>query len=135
MTAQSGASFLLQISHGATPPAWQTVAGMRATKLAISGQAVAITNSASGGWRALLSGGGARSVTIGATGIFQGSAAEAQILGRALAGTLDRYQLIFADGHTLAGPFLVTRLDYTGDYNNERSYALTLESAGVLVWT
>ena len=75
-----------------------------------------------------------RSVSVSASGVFQGSAAEAQILGRALNGTVDTYTLVFADGHSLTGPCLVHTLSYAGDYNNERSYALTLESAGAMVW-
>jgi predicted secreted protein len=30
----------------------------------------------------------------------------------------------------MRGRFLVTRLDYSGDYNGERNYSLSLESSG-----
>jgi predicted secreted protein len=30
----------------------------------------------------------------------------------------------------MRGRFVVTRLDYAGDYNGERTYALSLESSG-----
>ncbi len=30
----------------------------------------------------------------------------------------------------MRGRFLVTRLDYAGDYNGERTYTLALESSG-----
>lgn len=33
----------------------------------------------------------------------------------------------------MRGRFLVTRLDYAGDYNGERNYTLTLESSGAVV--
>jgi predicted secreted protein len=33
----------------------------------------------------------------------------------------------------MRGRFLVTRLDYAGDYNGERNYTLNLESSGVVV--
>jgi len=134
MTAQSGAAFLLAISNDATPPVYQTVAGMRTTQMAVAGQAVTITTKDSAGWRQLLSQGGARAISISAAGVFQGSAAEAQILANALNGTLDTYQLTFADGHTLTGQFLVQKLDYSGDFNNERAYTLQLESSGPMVW-
>ena len=133
MSAQSGAAFLLKISDGATPPTFQTVAGLRTTQMSIAGQAVVITSKDSGGWRDLLSGAGARSISISAAGIFMGSDAENRIRSNALAGTLAQYQLSFEDGQKLQGRFLVQKLDYAGDFNNERSYTLQLESSGAVV--
>ena len=133
MSAQTGAAFLLKITDGATPPTFQTVAGMRTTQMAVAGQAVVVTSKDSNGWRELLSGGGARSVSISAAGIFMGSAAETRIANNAMTGVLDTYQLSFEDGHTMQGQFLVQKLNYSGDFNNERSYTLQLESSGAVV--
>ena len=52
--------------------------------------------------------------------------------GHALAGTIDDYELSFESGERLRGRFLVTRLDYAGDYNGERNYTLNLESSGAV---
>jgi predicted secreted protein len=93
---------------------------------------VEITSKDSGGWRELLSGAGVRSVSVSAAGVFTGSAAETRIKGNALSGVLDDYQLSFESGETIAARFLVTRLDYAGDYNGERSYTIALESSGVV---
>ncbi len=134
MTAQTGAAFLLKIANGASPAVFETVAGMRTTQMAVAGQAVVVTTKDSMGWRALLDAGGARSISISAAGVFMGSDAETRILNNALSGTLDSYQLSFADGHTLSGQFLVQKLDYAGDFNNERSYTVQLESSGTMVW-
>ena len=68
-----------------------------------------------------------------ASGVFTGSAAETRRKGNALAGTIDDYQLTFESGEKLQGSFLLTRLDYSGDFNGERSYAVTLESSGTVV--
>ena len=133
MTAQKGSAFLLKISNGASPPVYRTVAGLRTTQLAIAGDPVVITSKDSGGWRELLSGAGARSVSVSAAGIFLGSAAEAQVRLNAMAGTLDDYELSFEDGEKLRGRFLVQRLDYSGDFNGERNYTLQLESSGPVV--
>lgn len=130
MTAQKGAAFLLKISDGAAPPVYQTVAGLRTTQMSVSGDAVVITNKGSAGWRELLSGAGVRAVSVGAAGIFLGSAAEAKLRANALAGTLDDYELSFEDGEKLRGRFLIQRLDYAGDFNGERNYTLQLESSG-----
>lgn len=65
--------------------------------------------------------------------MFTGSAAEARVKANALAGVLDDYRLQFEGGETMTGRFLVTRLDYAGDYNGERSYTIALESSGAVV--
>ena len=130
MTPQKGSAFLLKISDGGQPAAFQTVAGLRTTQMSINGDTVVVTHKESGGWRDLLSGAGTRSVSVSAAGIFLGSAAESAIRAHALAGTIEAYELSFEDGEKLRGRFLVQRLDYAGDFNGERNYTLQLESSG-----
>lgn len=133
MTAQKGAAFLLKIGDGGSPQAYETVAGLRTTQMAINGDTVVVTTKESGGWRELLSGAGTRSVSVSASGIFLGSTAEDRVRSNALAGTLDAYELSFEDGAKMRGSFLVQRLDYAGDFNGERTYSLQLESSGAVV--
>ena len=133
MTAQKGAAFLLKIGDGSSPIAYETVAGLRTTQMTVNGDTVVVTHKQSGGWRDLLSGAGTRSVSVSASGIFLGSEAEGSVRGHALAGTLANYELSFEDGAKMRGQFLVQRLDYAGDFNGERTYALQLESSGEVV--
>ncbi|OQW75960.1 MAG: phage major tail protein, TP901-1 family [Proteobacteria bacterium ST_bin14] len=133
MAAEKGSAFLLKVGNGGSPITYATMAGLRTTQLSINGEAVAITSKDSGAWRELLSGAGVRSVSVSAAGVFTGSAAELRIKANALAGVIDDYRLSFESGETLTGRFLVTRLDYAGDYNGERSYTLNLESSGAVV--
>lgn len=130
MGAEKGSAFLLKVGNGAEPPVFTTVAGMRTTQMSVNGEAVNVTSKDSGGWRELLSGAGVRSVSVAASGIFTGSATEVRVKTNALAGLVDDYELSFESGEKLRGRFLVTRLDYSGDYNGERNYALSLESSG-----
>ena len=132
MTAEKGSAFLLKVGDGAGTPVYSTVAGLRTTQLSINGEAVVITNKGSGGWRELLSGAGVRSVSVSGAGVFTGSAAETRLKNNALAGLIDDYELSFESGERLRGKFLLTRLDYAGDFNGERSYTLALESSGVV---
>ena len=132
MTAQKGSAFLLKVGDGAIPPVYRTVAGLRTTQMSINGDTVVVTHKESGGWRELLSGAGVRSVSVSASGIFLGSAAEASIRANALAGLVDAYELSFEDGEKLHGRFLVQRLDYAGDFNGERNYSVVLESSGAV---
>ena len=55
------------------------------------------------------------------------------IRAHALAGTVRPYELSFEDGARMRGRFLVQRLDYAGDFNGERTYALQLESSGAVL--
>lgn len=133
MPAEKGSAFLLKVGNGATPVVYATVAGLRTTQLSINGEMVAITSKDSGGWRELLTGAGVRSVSVSGAGVFTGSTAETRLKGNALSGAIDDYRLSFESGETMTGRFLVTRLDYAGDYNGERSYTLSLESSGEVV--
>jgi len=133
MAAEKGSAFLLKVGNGATPPVYATVAGLRTTQMSVNGEAVVITSKDSGGWRELLSGAGVRSVSVSGAGVFTGSVAEQRIKANALAGLLDAYELSFESGERMRGRFLVTRLDYAGDYNGERNYTLSLESSGAVV--
>ncbi|MGN6277188.1 MAG: phage major tail protein, TP901-1 family [Sphingomonas sp.] len=133
MSAEAGSAFLLKVGDGASPVGFTTVAGLRTTQMTVNGAMVEITSKDSGGWRELLSGAGVRSVSVSGAGVFTGSAAETRIKGNALSGAVDDYRLAFESGETVTGRFLVTRLDYAGDYNGERSYTIALESSGAVV--
>jgi TP901-1 family phage major tail protein len=130
MAAEKGSAFLLKVGNGGSPPSYATIGGMRTTQLSVNGEAVNVTSKDSGGWRELLSGAGVRSVSVAGSGIFTGSAAEVRLKSNALGGIVDDYELSFEGGERMRGRFLVTRLDYSGDYNGERTYTVSLESSG-----
>lgn len=133
MGIEKGSAFLLKVGDGQASPSFATVAGLRTTQMSVNGEAVVVTHKGSGGWRELLSGAGVRSVSVSGAGVFTGSAAEARIKGNALTGAIDDYRLSFEGGDSMTGRFLVTRLDYAGDFNGERSYTVSLESSGPVV--
>lgn len=132
MSVEKGSAFLLKIGNGDSPLTYSTIAGLRTTQLQVSGEAVNVTSKDSGGWRELLSGAGVRAVSVSAAGIFTGSAGEARIRANALTGVIDDYELSFESGERMRGRFLVTRLEYAGDYNGERNYTISLESSGAV---
>lgn len=133
MAMEKGAAFLLKVGNGAVPLLFTTVAGLRTTQLTLATESVVVTNQGSGGWRELLSGAGVRSVSLSGSGVFTGSAAEARVKASALAGVIDDYQVQFESGDTISGRFQISRLDYAGDFNGERTYSLALESSGPVV--
>lgn len=130
MTAQSGRAFLLKISDGASPANYLTVAGLRTNTLTLNSEAVDITHKGSGGWREILPGAGVRAISVRGAGVFAGSAAEAQVQAKTMAAEACACQITFEDGARFEGTFQITSLEYTGDHNGARSYAVSLESAG-----
>ncbi|MBS3962084.1 MAG: phage tail protein [Sandarakinorhabdus sp.] len=132
MAIESGAAFLLRMADGGEPEAFRTVAGMRTTQMSFATDPVVVTNKGSGGWRELLPAGGVKSVSISGAGVFTGSDAELALKGLALSGAMDRFEVSFEGGERLRGTFQVARLDYSGDFNGERTYTLALESSGAV---
>ncbi len=135
MPAESGRGFLIEIGDGAVPETFSTVAGLRSTAITIDAQAVEITNKNSAGWREILGGAGVRRLAVSGSGVFWDSAAEAALRTAALGGNVASYRIVFENGDRFEGPFLVTSLDYSGDHDGERTYTLSLESAGAVTFT
>ncbi|MFN3591378.1 MAG: phage tail tube protein [Thermaurantiacus sp.] len=130
MAVESGAAFLLKASDGGEPETFVTIAGLRSTQMSVSSEQVVVTNKGSGAWRELLGTGGSRSVSLSGAGVFTGSDAEMRLKGLALGGGLGRFEVSFEGGERLRGAFQVVRLDYSGDFNGERTYSVSLESSG-----
>lgn len=125
----NGSAFLLKMDNGDPLPSYLTVMGLRTTALGIStGMVATITDPK---WRELLA--GTTFVSVSGAGVFTGTSAETRLKANALGGVLDDYELSFESGERIRGHFLVTRLDYAGDFNSQRSYTLTLESSGPVV--
>ena len=135
MAAEKGRAFLLKIGDGGSPEIFDVVGGMRSTSLRINNEMVGVTNKTSGGWREILSGAGLRKISLSGSGIFTDSASEASLQAKALASSVDNYQVVFESGASFSGAFQVTSLEYAGDYNGERTYSISLESSGVVSFT
>ena len=140
MAAGKGSSFLLKDNSTGTPA---TIGGLRSTSMTINGEAVDITTKDSNAFissgndkaRDLLQGGGVRSMSITASGVFTDSSTENNIRGFAFDGAIQNYDLIFSDGSKIAGTFLITSYERAGEFNGEETYSLTLESSNTITYT
>ncbi|MCG8506701.1 MAG: phage major tail protein, TP901-1 family [Sphingomonadales bacterium] len=135
MAAEKGSGFLVKIGDGGAPEGFTTIGGMRSTSLTVNSEPVDITNKQSGGWRELLAGAGVRRLSVAGTGVFTDSAAETDLQAKALAASLDNYEIVFDSGDKFTGAFQVATLDYSGEFNGERTYSLSLESSGPVAFT
>ena len=140
MAAGKGSSFLLKDNSTGTPA---TVGGLRSTSMTINGEAVDITTKDSNAFissgndkaRDLLQGGGVRSMSLSASGVFTDSSTENLVRGFAFDGAIQNYDLIFSDGSKIAGAFLITSYERAGEFNGEETYSLTLESSNTITYT
>ena len=140
MAAGKGSSFLLKDNSTGTPA---TVGGLRSTSMTINGEMVDITSKDSNAFissgndkaRDLLQGGGVRSITISASGVFTDSSTENIMRGFAFDGAIQSYDLVFSDGSKISGAFLITSYERAGEFNGEETYSVTLESSNTITYT
>ena len=126
MAAGKGSSFLLKDNSTGTPA---TIGGLRSTSMTINGEAVDITTKDSNAFissgndkaRDLLQGGGVRSMSITASGVFTDSSTENILRGFAFDGAIQNYDLIFSDGSKISGAFLITSYERAGEFNGEET--------------
>jgi TP901-1 family phage major tail protein len=135
MTAQRGKDLLLKVdSTGAG--AFVTIAGLRARSLAFNAASIDATHAESADeWRELLAGAGVKTARISGSGLFKDAASDETVRGLFFAGTIRNWQVAIPDFGTVAGPFQITALEYSGSHDNELTFELALESAGALSFT
>jgi len=135
MTAQKGKDLLLKIDSDGMGT-FQTVAGLRARRIAFNAESVDVTDADSAGrWRELLEGAGVKRASVSGAGIFRDAASDETVRGVFFDGTIRDWQVIVPDFGTLAGAFQVTALEYSGEHNGELAYEMALESAGAITFT
>jgi len=134
MTAQNGKDLLIKIDMNGAG-LFETVAGLRATRLSFNAESVDVTSLESlGGWRELLAGAGVRSATISGSGVFKDAATDERVRQIFFDGQVPDFQVIIPGFGTVEGPFQITGIDYAGSYNGEATYEIALASAGVLTF-
>ncbi|MCR8723629.1 phage major tail protein, TP901-1 family [Frigidibacter sp. ROC022] len=134
MAAQAGKDLLIKIDMTGDG-LFETMAGLRASRISFNAETVDVTSlDSQGGWRELLSGAGIRSATISGSGIFRDSAQDERARALFFDGTVPDFQVIVPDFGTIEGPFQITSIEYAGTLNGEATYELSLASAGQLTF-
>ena len=132
MPAQAGKDLLLKIDMNGSGQ-FETVAGLRATRLALNAETVDVTTLDSpGGWRELLAGAGVRSAALTGSGVFKDEATDARIRSLFFAGAIPQAQVVVPAFGTITGPFQITGIDYAGTHDGEATFEVSLASAGAL---
>lgn len=132
MAAQNGKDLLIKVDAGG---GFETVAGVRATRISLNAASVDVTTADSAGrWRELLAGAGVRSAAITGSGIFKDAASDALVREAFFAGELLATQMLVPDFGVIEGAFQVASLEYGGDYDGEATFEISLSSAGALTF-
>jgi len=135
MVAQNGKDLLVKIDMTGDG-LFETVAGLRATRISFNTETVDVTSlDSTGGWRELLNGGGVKTAAISGSGVFKDEATDERARQIFFDGETPNFQVIVPDFGTMEGPFQITSIEYAGSHNGEATYELSLASAGELTFT
>ena len=132
MGAQNGKDLLIKVDLTGDGQ-FETIAGLRATRVSFNAESVDVTSLESqGGWRELLSGAGVKSAAISGSGVFRDANTDERTRQIFFDGEMPQFQVIIPDFGIVEGAFQVTAIEYAGSHNGEATYELSLASAGAL---
>jgi TP901-1 family phage major tail protein len=132
MGAQNGKDLLVKIDMTGDGQ-FETIAGLRATRISFNAEQVDVTSLESqGGWRELLAGAGVKSAAISGSGVFKDSATDERARQIFFDGETPEFQVIIPDFGTIEGRFQLSGIEYAGSHNGEATYEVSMASAGAL---
>ncbi len=135
MAVQKGKDLLIKMDMTGTG-GFETIAGLRATRISFNAETVDTTNMDSqGGWRELLAGAGVKSASLSGSGVFRDAATDERARAAFFAGEIPQMQVIIPDFGAIEGRFQITSIEYSGTYNGEATFEMSLASASALVFT
>lgn len=132
MAATLGRLMLIKVGSAASGT---LLGGLKTTSFKMNNQPLDISTKDTLGWRELLESGSLKYVSIGGSGIFKDSASDETIRAAVFSGSISTFTLVFPNGDTIEGQFLVTNYERTGGYEGPEEYTLSLESSGIPTFT
>lgn len=132
MGAQNGKDLLIKVDLTGNGQ-FQTIAGLRATRVSFNADTVDVTSLESqGGWRELLAGAGVKTAAVSGSGVFKDDSTDERARQIFFDGETPNFQVVIPDFGVVEGAFQVTSLEYAGSHNGEATYEMSLASAGSL---
>ncbi len=134
MGAQNGKDLLIKVDLTGDGQ-FETMAGLRATRVSFNAESVDVTSlESAGGWRELLAGAGVKSANLSGSGVFRDAGTDERARQIFFDGETPDFQVIIPDFGTVEGPFQLTSIDYAGSHDGEATYEIALASAGALMF-
>ncbi|PID37130.1 MAG: phage major tail protein, TP901-1 family [Rhodobacterales bacterium] len=135
MVAQNGKDLLIKLDMD-NAGTFETIAGLRATRISFNAESVDVTSLESqGGWRELLGGAGVKSASISGSGIFKDAGTDERARQIFFDSEVPAFQVIVPDFGIIEGKFMITSIEYAGSHNGEATYEMSMASAGALSFT
>ncbi len=135
MSVQKGKDLLIKLDLTGSG-GFETVAGLRASRITFNAEAVDVTTlESTGGWRELLGGAGVRSAAISGSGVFRDADTDERARLIFFNGEVPEFQVIIPDFGIVEGPFQITSIEYAGNHDGEATYELSMASAGALTFS
>lgn len=135
MTAQNGRDLLVKVDMDGNG-VFETMAGLRASRLSFNSESVDVTSlESTGGWRELLRGGGVKSASISGSGIFRDETTDERARDIFFEGGMPDFQVVIPDFGIVEGAFQITSIEYSGTHDGEATYEIAMASAGALTFT
>ncbi|MEH6675247.1 MULTISPECIES: phage major tail protein, TP901-1 family [unclassified Sulfitobacter] len=135
MAVQAGKDLLVKVDM-TSDGQFETIAGLRATRVSFNAEPVEVTSlDSDGGWRELLAGAGVRSAAISGSGVFRDAGTDERARQLFFDGLTPDFQIVIPSFGIIEGPFQVAAIEYGGSLNGEATYELSLQSAGQLSFT
>lgn len=135
MVAQKGKDLLIKLDMTGAG-VFETIAGLRATRISFNAESVDVTSlESTGGWRELLGGAGVKSASISGSGVFRDATTDERARQVFFDNEVQDFQVIIPDFGTVEGAFMITSIEYAGTHNGEATYELSMASAGELTFT
>lgn len=136
MPIERGKTFLLKIGDGEASETFTTVGKMRSTGFSGTRESIDTTHKDSNDWATRIP--SFKSMSLSASGVYDGGAQQLAVRDAWLQdATADpvNFQIVGDTGDTWEGPFIVTQWDNEGEHNGERTWSVSLESAGEVTVT
>ncbi len=134
MAVQSGKDLLIKMDMTGAGQ-FETIAGLRATRVSFNAETVDVTSlDSTGGWRELLAGAGVKAASLSGSGVFRDEATDERARAVFFNGEIPDFQVVIPDFGTVEGPFQITSLEYAGSYNGEATFEMSMASAGALAF-
>ncbi len=135
MAVQNGKDLLIKLDM-VGDGSFETIAGLRASRISFNAETVDVTSLESvGGWRELLAGAGVKTASISGSGVFRDASTDERARQIFFNGEIPLFQVIIPDFGVIEGPFQLSAIEYAGSHNGEATYEMTMASAGALTFT
>ena len=135
MAVQNGKDLLIKVDQTGTG-SFVTLAGLRASRLSFNAETVDVTTlESAGGWRELLAGAGVKSAAISGSGVFRDANTDARARQIFFDAEMPQFQVVIPSFGIVQGAFQITSIEYSGTYNSEATFDMSIASAGALTFT